>query len=51
MNDDKFYYYDFTSLYPDRGREVLPYGKPDWVAADNINPSEFFGFVDVRVDL
>jgi len=27
----------------------LPYGKPEWVDANNINPSEFFGFVDVKV--
>jgi len=49
VKDKKFYYYDFTSLYPDRGREALPYGKPEWVTADKINPSDFFGFVDVKV--
>ena len=49
VDDDKFYYYDFTSLYPDRGREALPYGKPEWVDANTINPSELFGFVDVTV--
>ena len=49
VNDDKFYYYDFTSLYPDRGRELLPYGKPEWVDKNNIDPSNFFGFVDVLV--
>lgn len=25
------YYYDFTSLYPDVGREKMPTGKPEWV--------------------
>jgi len=48
-HDDTFYYYDFTSLYPDRGREALPYGKPEWADANKIDPSEFFGFFDVEV--
>ena len=26
--ENKTYYYDFTSLYPDLGRKPLPYGKP-----------------------
>lgn len=28
---DKCYYYDFTSLYPDVGRNYLPYGEPEIV--------------------
>ena len=47
--DKKFYYYDFTSLYPDRGRELLPYGKPVWISGERIDVLDFFGFVNVKV--
>ena len=45
------YYYDFTSLYPDVGRQHLPYGKPvevDFNGATKIDAS-FFGFVKCLV--
>ena len=32
--DGKYYYYDFTSLYPDVGRYPLPYGKPMKIKCD-----------------
>ena len=51
------YYYDFTSLYPDVGRQHLPCGKPtevDFKGSANINPKKegdeyFFGFVKCMV--
>lgn len=46
-NSNKIYYYDFTSLYPDVGRNYLPYGEPTRILFDNdtkIN-KDFFGFV------
>ena len=50
------YYYDFTSLYPDVGRQHLPYGKPvevDFKGASHIPHTEgeeyFFGFVKCLV--
>lgn len=47
----KSYYYDFTSLYPDVGRNHLPYGKPETVKLNLVNklPSDFFGFVECVV--
>lgn len=45
----KFYYYDFTSLYPSEGRKPLPFGKPVWKHGANINLRSFFGFVKCRV--
>ena len=44
---DKFYYYDFTSLYPAMGLKDLPYGKPVWV--DKFDVFEHFGFASVLV--
>lgn len=32
--DGNYYYYDFTSLYPDVGRYPLPYGKPMEIKCD-----------------
>lgn len=29
------YYYDFTSLYPDVGRQHMPVGKPNWIVEEN----------------
>jgi len=46
----KFYYYDFTSLFPSEGCKDLPFGKPVLVKANFIMPAEgvlsrrFFGF-------
>ena len=53
----KVYYYDFTSLYPAMGCNLLPYGKPEWVdgihddpsRSDGINIHDFFGFTEVYV--
>lgn len=45
----KFYYYDFTSLYPSEGRKALPYGKPVWKHGSEINLKSFYGFVKCRV--
>lgn len=48
------YYLDFTSLYPDVGRNHLPFNKPEkWDGSELdvngvLNP-KFFGFVRVRV--
>lgn len=44
----KCYYYDFTSLYPDVGREYLPCGKPIEIELNNMThlPDDFFGFVE-----
>jgi hypothetical protein len=44
---DKFYYYDFTSLYPAMGTKDLPYGEPVWV--DKFDVFEHFGFASVLV--
>ena len=45
------YYFDFTSLYPDVGRQNLPYGKPERINLDNNKtlPNDFFGFVECLV--
>ena len=32
----KVYYYDFTSLYPDVGRLLIPYGKPKHLIGDSL---------------
>jgi hypothetical protein len=42
----KIYYYDFTSLYPDVGRNYLPYGKPNKLTFNNATKidKDFFGF-------
>jgi hypothetical protein len=48
----KLYYYDFTSLYPDVGRLLLPYEKPidiDVMSLNIFNTTNFFGFTDVYV--
>ncbi len=41
------YYYDFTSLYPDVGRQHLPYGEPEEIQFNGREelPYDFFGFV------
>lgn len=43
----KIYYYDFTSLYPDVGRCLLPYGRPEEVPLSGCStlPKGFYGFV------
>lgn len=46
----KNYYYDFTSLYPDVGREYLPYGMPELIAMEGSKlPKDFFGWVRCKV--
>lgn len=50
----KLYYMDFTSLFPDVGRNDLPYGFPEPMGADEIWTGHqlnknFFGFVRCRV--
>lgn len=42
----KLYYYDFTSLYPDVARQLLPYDKPEYVGDVK---TLFFGFIRCRV--
>ena len=49
VDESKFYYYDFTSLYPWAGTKDLPYGLPEWFEKDQIDLDNFFGFIDVRV--
>ena len=44
---DKFYYYDFTSLYPAMGIKDLPFGEPVWV--NKFDVFEHFGFASVLV--
>jgi hypothetical protein len=44
---DRFYYRDFTSLYPWAGTKSLPYGEPVWV--EKVDPKTFYGFVSVEV--
>lgn len=34
--DGKFYYYDFTSLYPYVSTFELPYGKPEYIEGNEI---------------
>jgi hypothetical protein len=46
----KFYYYDFTSLYPSEARKPLPYDKPEWRTLNSLKDFEdFFGFCEVYV--
>jgi hypothetical protein len=51
VKDDKYYYYDFTSLFPAMALKDLPYGEPKnrdkQYIEDNIN--NFFGFIRCRV--
>jgi len=47
--ESKFYYYDFTSLYPWAGTLDLPYGLPEKLSKDEIDLDSFFGFVEVKV--
>lgn len=47
---DKFFYYDFTSLYPGMMTRELPYGKPvyvEHVTLDDILNGSFYGFCKV----
>lgn len=49
---NEFYYYDFTSLYPDVMRKLLPYGEPEYcknITINDIKNDSFFGFVKVMV--
>jgi len=45
--DKKFYYYDFTSLYPDVGRKAMPVLNPKLINFNNENKiiKNWFGFV------
>lgn len=47
----KYYYYDFTSLYPAMATKSLPYGKPFKKSFDENNQdiSGYFGFVKCKV--
>jgi hypothetical protein len=46
----KYYYYDFTSLYPAVGRRYLPYNEPRWETLNGHNDFRgFFGFTEVYV--
>ena len=47
VSGDKFYYYDFTSLYPAMGIKDLPFGEPVWV--NKFDVFEHFGFASVLV--
>lgn len=53
---DRFYYYDFTSLYPSVARNPLPYGKPVFIKDGTLVfddegyiRKDFHGFVRVKV--
>lgn len=48
---DRCYYYDFTSLYPDVGRKLLPYGEPEIVKLNKAKKLDksFFGWVECLV--
>lgn len=50
LPDGKAYYYDFTSLYPDVGRRLLPYGTPEYIKFEPNDElaADFFGFIRVR---
>jgi hypothetical protein len=47
----KAFYYDFTSLFPDVGRQHLPYGEPEEInfGGSSKVPPGFFGFVKCLV--
>lgn len=46
----KAYYYDFTSLYPDVGRNYLPYGEPEMIKINSDKlPKGFFGWVSCMI--
>lgn len=50
MKGNKWYYYDFTSLYPSVAQKYLPFGEPSWVKLNAKNDFDcFFGFCDVYV--
>ena len=45
----KYFYYDFTSLYPAMCLKDLPCGNPEFLDGSKIDISKFFGFVRCRV--
>lgn len=49
VKNGKFYYYDFTSLYPDVGRKLLPFGEPIFMNGEDIDIINFYGFIRCMV--
>ena len=51
VNHDRFYYYDFTSLFPAMALKNLPYGQPEKRNKEYIerNIDNFFGFIRCKV--
>ena len=50
QDGNKFYYYDFTSLYPAMMLKLLPCGKPIYIEnCKNIVIDKFFGFIRCKV--
>jgi len=47
VHRNRFYYLDFTRLYPWAGTKALPYGEPLWI--EKVDPKTFYGFVSVEV--
>ena len=48
-NSDKYYYYDFTSLFPAMATKILPYGEPKRIKGNEIDINNFFGFIKCKV--
>jgi hypothetical protein len=49
FQNNKFYYYDFTSLYPAVARQMLPIGNPVLVQGKDIDIKKFFGYIRCRL--
>ena len=45
----KFFYYDFTSLFPAMALKLLPYSAPEYIAGKDIDINNFFGFIKCKV--